>query len=144
MGFENKHQTTAGIFSNVVDASTGVFAGDVTLGEDLIGLIESPVVVILEPEDRSYPIEQFAQYAYTIDESRHQTTAGSLQVSITINGTNVEGLANVTVSGAQETATATSANSVNVGDKVVLVVSGSVIPTDLQFGLKLKRTNTNT
>jgi len=140
MGFENKHQTTTSIFSNVVDASTGVFAGDVTLGDDLIGLIESPVIVILEPEDRSYPIEQFAQYAYTIDESRHQTTAGSLTASVTINGTIVEGLANVTVSGAQESATATSANNVSVGDKITLVVSGSSSPTDLQFALKLKRT----
>ncbi len=144
MGFENKHQTTTSIFSNVVDASTGVFAGDVTLGDDLIGLIESPVIVILEPEDRSYPIEQFAQYAYTIEESRHQTTAGSVIASITINGTVVEGLDNVTVSGAQETATATSANSVNLGDKVVLVVSGCSVSSDLQFGLRLKRTNTNT
>ncbi len=144
MGFENKHQTTSAILSNVVDSDTGSFTGDLTIGEDLIGLIESPVVVVLSPEDRSYPIEQYAQYAYTIEESRHQTTAGSVIASITINGTVVEGLDNVTVSGAQETATATSANSVNLGDKVVLVVSGCSVSSDLQFGLRLKRTNTNT
>ncbi len=143
MGFDqsNKHATTTSVFSNVVDSSTGSFTEDVTLGEDLIGLVESPVVVVLEPEDRSYPVEQYAQYAYTIEESRHQTTAGSLVASVTINGTNVVGLTHLTISGAQETATATSANSVSVGDKVVLVVSGSSSPTDLQFGLKLKRIN---
>jgi len=140
MGFSpnNKHNSTTSLVSQV-DASTGDFTGDVTLGEDLIGLIESAVVVILVPTDRSYPVEQHAQVAYTIVESRHQTTAGSLTASVTINGTIVEGLDNVTVSGAQESATATSANSVSIGDKITLVVSGSSSPTDLQFALKLKR-----
>jgi len=141
MGFSpnNKHNSTTSLVS-LVDADTGNFSEDVTIGEDLIGLVESAVVIILAPEDRSYPIEQYAQYAYTIEESRHQTTAGSLTASVTINGTIVEGLDNVTVSGAQESATATSANSVSVGDKVTLVVSGSNSPTDLQLALKMKRT----
>lgn len=141
MGFSpnNKHNSTTSLVS-LVDADTGNFSEDVTIGEDLIGLVESAVVIILAPEDRSYPIEQYAQYAYTIEESRHQTTAGSLTASVTINGTIVEGLGNVTVSGAQESATSSSANSVSVGDKVTLVVSGTSGATDLQFALKMQRT----
>ncbi len=140
MGFSpnNKHTSTTSLVSQV-DASTGNFTEDVTIGEDLIGLIESSILIILVPADRSYPIEQYSQYAYTIEESRHQTSAGSLTATVTINGTIVEGLDNVTVSGAQESAAATSANSVSIGDKIVVVVSGASSPTDLEFALKLKR-----
>jgi hypothetical protein len=142
MGFSpsDKHQTTASLFSSIVDAQTGSFVGDLAVGGDLEGLIESPLAVILSPEDRSYPIEQYAQYEYDIKEARFQTSAGSLVATVTINGTEVEGLDNVTVSGARENATATSANSVSVGDQVTLVVSGTSSAADLEFGLKLERT----
>ncbi len=121
----------------IIDGNLTVSGADST---ELIGATESPLVAVLSPEDRDYPLELFAQYSYDIIETRHQTSSGSLQASVTINGTVVEGLDNLTISGALESATAASVNSVGIGDRVLLAVSGSSSPEDLEVGLKIVRT----
>jgi hypothetical protein len=127
---------------------TGTFTQSLTVsgvpvdivGSALTGAVESALAVVLSPADKDYPLEVYAEYPYTIIRSWQQTSAGSLVSSVKINGVVVEGMDNVTISGALESSTATSANSVAAGDRVLLSVSGTSSAADLEFGLRIVRT----
>jgi hypothetical protein len=78
-----------------------------------------------------------AAYAFTISQIRGlKTSAGTLTLAVQINGTNVTGLSALSVTSTTQDVTATAANSVAVGDRVTVVLSGLSSAADLEFTLK--------
>jgi hypothetical protein len=135
-------ETAAGIwnFSNGLTVSGVPVCTDCGGGGGgFSGLVETENVHVLDPENRFYLVDYYAQYAYDIKEARFKTGAGSLTASVTIDGVVVEGLDNLSVTTGAGNATATSANSVSAGSRVVIAVSGTVVPEDLEFAVKTER-----
>ena len=62
-----------------------------------------------------------------------------MTATVTIDGVEIEGLDNLAVSTGAGNATATSANSVSAGSRVLLVVSGTSSAADLEFAVKMER-----
>lgn len=86
-------------------------------------------------------LEQSAAFAYDIDTLIAITSVGSVNVTISINGTPVTGMSAVTVNTTEDTLTATALNSVAVGDTVTMVLATLVgNPADLAWTFKATRT----
>jgi hypothetical protein len=119
--------------SSASDAATKTYVDSaVKLVEALTGMIETP-------SDKTYVIDQSAAYPYTINTLVAATASGTLTGKIQINGVDVTGISALSISSTPATGTASAANSVSVGNKVTLVVSGSSTPADLSFTMKVTR-----
>jgi hypothetical protein len=89
--------------------------------------------------DTTYYLDQYAMYAYTINEIRIISASGTVTAAVKIDGSNVTGISAVSVSSAEATGTATAANSVSVGNTVTLVLSSNAAALDVRFTLKITR-----
>jgi hypothetical protein len=89
--------------------------------------------------DATYYLDQYAAYAYTINEIRIISASGTVTAAVKIDGTNVTGISAVAVSSAEATGTASAANSVSVGNTVTLVLSSNAGALDVRFTLKITR-----
>lgn len=87
-------------------------------------------------------LDQSAPFGYVIDDLVAVVSQGSLDVEISINGTPVTGMSG-TVDSTEDTFTATAANVVSPGDRVVLTFSSlSVGPIPIEFGATMRATRT--
>lgn len=92
------------------------------------------------PADGTIVMDAKASFAYTIHSIRGlKTSAGTLTLSVQINGTNVTGLGGLSVTTTTQDATATAANSVAVGDRVTVVIASSSSPANLESTLQATR-----
>ena len=87
----------------------------------------------------TYYLDQYAMYAYTINEIRIISASGTVTAAVKIDGSNVTGIGAVAVSSAEATGTATAANSVAVGQTVSLVLSSNSSALNVRFTLKITR-----
>jgi len=87
----------------------------------------------------TYYLDQYAAYAYTINEIRIISASGTVTAAVKIDGSNVTGISAVSVSSSEATGTATAANSVSVGNTVTLVLSSNATALDVRFTLKITR-----
>lgn len=104
-----------------------------------VGLVEVFTGFIVAPTDGSYTLDEYAKYAYTINDFSVITSAGTTTAAVKINGTNVTGLSAVSVSSVQSTTSASAANSVSAAQRVTIVLSSSASPENLAFTLKVTR-----
>ena len=95
---------------------------------------------ITSPGNRTYTLDLSAPFPYTINSLVTQTAAGAATVAVQINGTNVTGLASVSVGTTLTTTNATAANTVAANAKVTLVVSNVSGTSELSFALRYTRT----
>lgn len=123
-----------------LSAST-IYSGTTNLGDTISKVFNDGISGAIEtPSDKTYTIEQSAPYPYDIQELVIQSSAGSCNVTIAIEGTVVTGLVNVGVSTTEVTSGATASNSVSKGDKVILILSGNSSSADVSFSLENLRT----
>lgn len=87
----------------------------------------------------TYTLVLYANYAFTINELKIISGAGTCTAAVQINGTNVTGISAVSVSTTIATGTASGANSVSVGQKVTLVITSPSTLDNLQATLKITR-----
>jgi len=87
----------------------------------------------------TYYLDQYAMYAYTINEIRIISSSGTVTSAVQIDGTNVTGVSGVAVSSSEATGTASAANSVAVGQTVTLVLSSNASALNVRFTLKITR-----
>ncbi len=125
--------TTAGraLIDDADAAAQRVTIGLATIARDLF---------TSAPADGTIVFTAKASFAFTINQIRGlKTTAGTLTMSIQINGTNVTGLGGLSVTSTPQDATATAANAVAVGDRVTVVIASSSSPANLEFTLQATR-----
>jgi hypothetical protein len=103
------------------------------------GLVESFTGHIVAPAAYTYVLDQYAAFAYTINSYSAQTSAGTITCAIKIGSTAVTGLSAVSVSATPSTTNGTAANSVSVGNQVIMVCSSPSSAADLSFTLKITR-----
>jgi hypothetical protein len=84
------------------------------------------VVEYIQVANQTRTIDAKAAFGYTIGSLRGlSTTAGSITLTVQINGTNVTGLTNISVTTTPQDVTATAANLVAAGDKVTFVFTSN-------------------
>lgn len=100
---------------------------------------ESQVIGIEFPTEKTYPVDPFAYFSYTIDTAKVVTSAGNGIFSIEINDVGITGMTSKTFNTSFSTHTATSGNQVSEGDRVTLVFSFINSVGDFEMALKLTR-----
>lgn len=136
--------TASALAANPAACSTGSFVTDIAADGTLtctagVGLVEQTTGFIETGSDKTYVLDAYAAYAYTINTLKIKTASGTATAALKINGTNVTGISAVSISSTIATGTASAANSVAVGDRVTLVLSSSSSPTDIEFTEKVTR-----
>lgn len=103
-------------------------------------LVDSRNWFIETPYDRTYTLDQYAKYGYTVEDVTIITSSGTCSIAFKIDGTDITGLSAVSASSVESTSTATAAKTVAVGNTLTAVVSSSAAPDSLAIALKIKRT----
>lgn len=88
---------------------------------------------------KTYVIDEYAKFAYSIDDITTKLASGTVTVAIKISTVDVTGLSAIAVTSTQATTLATAANIVNVGAKVTMVLSSVSSPVDFGFTMKMSR-----
>lgn len=89
------------------------------------------------PANGTIVLSAKAAFGFTINELRGLgTSAGTLSVSVQINGTNVTGLTSISVTTTAQDVSATGANVVAVGDRVTLIIASVSGAAGLEFTLR--------
>lgn len=102
---------------------------------------QGTTVYVQTPADGTFTLTAKARIAGTIDGLYGlKTSAGTLTLTVKINGTNVTGLASLSVTSSAQDATATAANVVAVGDRITLVIASTSGAADLEGTLQGTRT----
>lgn len=87
----------------------------------------------------TYVLELYAEYAYTINEMRIISGAGTVTANLKIGSTSVTSCSAVSVTTTITSCTASGANTVAVGDKITLVTTSNSGLNDLQATIKTTR-----
>lgn len=87
----------------------------------------------------TYVLELYAEYAYTINEMRIVSGAGTVTANLKIGSTSVTSCSAVSVSTSITSCTASGANTVAVGDKITLVTTSASSLDNLQATIKTTR-----
>jgi hypothetical protein len=90
-------------------------------------------------DDKTYVLDQYAAYAYTINNLYIKSSSGTCTAKLTIDGSDVTGISSVSVSSSEASAEATAANAVSVGNTVALVISSNSSAEDVSFTVKITR-----
>lgn len=106
------------------------------------GLVEQISGMIEVPEEKTYTLVQKAPFAFNINELAAKTIAGSMDVSIQIDGTPVTGIDGVTYNTSESTNSASGANAVAVDQTVTMVVTNLDTDTAEDFSFTMKTTRT--
>jgi hypothetical protein len=91
------------------------------------------------PFDATVTLIEAAAYQYDLVTLIGKTSSGSLDVTIKINGVSVTGMDAVTVNTTQDTLTASALNTVGVGERVTMVITGSSSPENFAWTMKTTR-----
>lgn len=103
------------------------------------GLVEALPGHIETAANKTYVLDQYAMYAYTVNAIDVQTASGTITAALKINGTNVTTCNGIAVTSTPGLTTCTAANSVVVGDQLTLVTSANAAALDLSFTVKVTR-----
>ena len=130
--------------TGTVTADVGTFDTSLTISGVPVSIaapfsIEVISTMIESPAEKSYTLDQSARYAYTVDELIHVTATGTVIGTLSIDGTEVEGIDNFSMDITEGTDISTSANTVSIGDTLALTLSGIVSAADLAFSLQTTR-----
>jgi hypothetical protein len=87
------------------------------------------------------PIIEYAFYDFSIDEICRSTSAGSADITISINGTEVGGMGSIAATVGSTCVASTGATFVSTGDSVELGITSVSGAEDLSFSLKTTRTS---
>jgi len=102
------------------------------------GFADSIIGGILSPVNRDYVLDQYAPFPYDIEWIAAKTSAGSNSLKLVINSTDVVGT--TAKASAEAIGSATSNNSVAIGDTVKMTVASASSVSDLSFTIKVVRT----
>ena len=103
---------------------------------DLTGVVESRGNYVQTPANGTYPLTSKAAYAAVVGGLRGlKTSAGTLTLTVSVNGTPVTGLSGVAVTTVAQDVPATAANAMAVGDRLTLTLSAVTGAADLEFTL---------
>ena len=109
------------------------------LNPDFLGLDESQSAHIIAPENFTITLDESAAYKYQIDTLIAKLSAGTITAAIEINGTPVTGITAQALTSVQSTGTATALRTVNIGDRVTLVLTANAASANLALTLKITR-----
>lgn len=123
------------------DEVLGIVAGNSALQWVVPKCVFGSTIFDEDPVDKTIVVCAEAVFPFTINGIYGlKTSAGTLTLTVKINGTNVTGLASLSVTSSAQDATATAANTVAVGDRVTIVITSSSGASDLEGTLKEKQT----
>jgi hypothetical protein len=137
--------TATALAANPSDCAAGQYAtaiaasGNLTCADPISGVVETISGHLEAPTAKPFILEQYAQYAYTINSIVSQCDSGTADFDLEINGTNVTGCASQQMASSEATDNCTAANTVAVGDTVSLNVTGVSSPDDCRFTVKITR-----
>lgn len=116
---------------------TGVVTNPTTTPTILFTQVKQGNVFITGPINTTIPLMSSAQYAFTLNGlSNLKVSGGTITATIQINGVNVTGLSNLSVTSTPQSPTASAANTVAIGDRVTLVLTSNSSAADLEFTWK--------
>lgn len=87
------------------------------------------------------PVMQYAPYAFTIDSAYYKMGAGGVTMNVRREATNITGLSSLSVTTTEANATATSGNSVAVGETVDITMTNN-LSSDTNLAVTLLCTRT--
>lgn len=87
----------------------------------------------------TYTINEYASLKFTIDTVRFKTDSGTVSAAIQINGTNITGLSALSLTSTQGNATASALNTINIGNRVTIILTSAVLPTNAVITLNCTR-----
>lgn len=94
-------------------------------------------IYIATPANQTIVLVSSARTARTINEVDNLVlSSGTATISFQINGTNITGLASLSVTSTPQSPTASGANSMSVGDRLTMVISAASSPFNLETSLK--------
>ena len=115
------------------DEVLGIVAGNSALQWVVPKCVFGSTIFDEDPVDKTIVVCAEAVFPFTINGIYGlKTSAGTLTLTVKINGTNVTGLASLSVTSSAQDATATAANTVAVGDRVTIVITSSSGASDLE------------
>lgn len=94
---------------------------------------------IESPSAKTYVLDQYAEFAYTINRITIDMSAGTATAKLTIDGVDVTGCTSISASTTESTTSCTAANSVSAGNTVALVITSPSSAADLSFTMKYTR-----
>ena len=94
---------------------------------------------IQDGENTDFTLNQSAGFEFTILGAVFTTSNGSINAQVNIETTNVTGLASLSVSSSESSATATAQNVVSVGEKLVLRLTSNASAADVSVTLNCQR-----
>ncbi len=131
--------------NNGIDTLVGGSAVQIRFNGNAENLVETRNLQILNPEDRTYVVDFYAQYIYDVLEVRFQTTSGNPVFTVAnSNQGDIDGLTSITASGTQAVATRFGTGNedrILIGEGLEIAVSSSAGSSDLVFSVKTRRQN---
>ncbi len=123
-----------------VIASSGTFSDSLTISGTPVKLSNAGEQLAIQftlqtGVDDTYTLLQHAPLPFTVDIAVRQTDAGTVSGSVNIEGTPITGFSELVFSTTEATSTATGGNTVAVGDKITLVLSGTSSAEMVSLGL---------
>lgn len=111
--------------------------GTVTVSGFETGMI--PFHALLPENDQTYYLISNAKFEFSVENVSHETETGSIDFTVAINGTPIEGLDNLSSTTSETTSYATSAKDVSLTDSLTVVTSGAGA-TDWRFTIETRLT----
>ncbi len=102
--------------------------------------IDSITAMFEAPVDKTYIFDQSAASPYDITSITRQTVSGNCLLTVQIDGVNVTGLINLTSDITERSDSASALNSVAIGQRVTVTVSGNNSATDLALTMAIIKT----
>jgi len=131
--------------NNGIDTLVGGSAVQIRFNGNAENLVETRNLQILNPEDRTYVVDFYAQYIYDVLEVRFQTTSGNPVFTVAnSNQGDIDGLTSIIASGTQAVATRFGTGNedrILIGEGLEIAVSSSAGSSDLVFSVKTRRQN---
>jgi len=98
----------------------------------LAGFIENPSA-------KTYVLDQYAKFAYTINDITIDLGSGTVSAALQIDGVDVTSCTGISASTTEATTTCTGAAAVAAGNTVTMVLSSASSPVDMAFTMKYTR-----
>jgi len=112
-------------------------AGTVTVAGDTAEITKMGTLDYAVPTNTTITAIASARYGFTINGLYGlSTSAGTIAVSVQINGVSVTGLDTITASSTPQDVLATALNVVNIGDKLTFILSSNAASADLIFTMQ--------
>ena len=119
---EQTLQDKDGVIALVSDFNVGVFTMFIEAGAD-----------------KDYTLDAYAAFGYTINSLAIKTGSGTCNATVKINGTAVTGISAIGVTSRVGVYTASGANTVTAGQRVIVTLDTTAAATDIELTLKYTR-----